>query len=466
MNLILLTAGTGGFFCGSCMRDNTLARALLAEGHEALLVPLYSPIKLDEPDASHGRIFFGGLNVFLQQKFALFRRTPQSVARPRRLDRLLDAPWLLRALTRLSGMTDPAALGELMLSMVRGEEGRQRTELDKLIAWLRIQERPDVVVLGNVLLLGLARALKSALGVPVLCTLQGEDYFLDGLADPWRQRVWEELKRRATDVDGFIAVSAYYGRQMQRRLDLPEAKVHVVWNGIDLSGFGEIDGTGTREPVVGYLARLCPEKGLFTLLMAIQILTERRTVPGLRLAVAGCTAPPDRPFARYVRNAFPALRDVVEWVDCPDRAAKIEFLQGLRLLSVPATYGESFGLYILESLACGVPVVQPNHGAFPEILEATGGGTMVDVEDRESVLKYYGDRLVPDRVKSLVFPAAQRTLVKAGALADALERALRAGEDYDRWRRQGREAVLQKFTAARMARDVLAVCARYTSEAT
>ena len=51
------------------------------------------------------------------------------------------------------------------------------------------------------------------------------------------------------------------------------------------------------------------------------------------------------------------------------------------MLSVPTTYREPKGLYVLEALANGVPVVQPRHGSFPELIEATGGGLLVSPDD-------------------------------------------------------------------------------------
>src|SRR5438105_4263237 len=113
MRIAYITAGAAGMFCGSCMRDNTLASALIAQGHDALLIPTYTPIRTDEADVSQTRVFFGGINVFLQQKFSLFRHTPWF------LDRLLDFPGLLRWVSRSAVKTRAEQLGELTLSMLK-----------------------------------------------------------------------------------------------------------------------------------------------------------------------------------------------------------------------------------------------------------------------------------------------------------------------------------------------------------
>src|SRR5206468_435458 len=130
MRIAYITAGAAGMFCGSCLHDNTLVSALIAQGHDALLVPTYTPIRTDETDVSRGPVFFGGVNVYLEQKVPLFRRTPWF------LDRLLNARWLLRWVSRFAAKTRAEELGELALSMLRGQHGFQRKEIDKLVYWL------------------------------------------------------------------------------------------------------------------------------------------------------------------------------------------------------------------------------------------------------------------------------------------------------------------------------------------
>src|SRR5947207_11201888 len=127
MRIVLLTPGTGSFYCGTCMRDNTLAQGLRKLGHDALLVPLYLPLALDEESAAEGApLFYGGVNVYLQQKSGFFRKSP------RWLDSLLDSPAAIGSAAKRAGMTDPSTLGDLTLSMLRGEEGKQKKELERL----------------------------------------------------------------------------------------------------------------------------------------------------------------------------------------------------------------------------------------------------------------------------------------------------------------------------------------------
>jgi glycosyltransferase involved in cell wall biosynthesis len=233
LRILQLTPGTGGFFCGTCIRDNALTVALRKQGHDALMVPLYLPPALDEASGAEGApLFYGGINVYLQQKSGLFRRTPRWV------DRLFDSPGALKGAAKRAGMTQAHQLGDLTVSMLKGEDGHQAKELDRLAEWLASDDgRPDVVILSNALLMGLARRIKKETGALVVCTLQGEDTFLDSLPDPDREMAWQTLAERAADVDAFIAVSRYHADLMTARANLPPGRVHVVYNGILLDGY-------------------------------------------------------------------------------------------------------------------------------------------------------------------------------------------------------------------------------------
>src|SRR3954447_18707444 len=124
MRITYITAGAAGMYCGSCMHHTTLAAPLPRLGHDVLLVPTYTPIRTDEEDVSQHRVFFGGINVYLQQKFGLFRHTPWF------LHRLLDVPRLLRWVSRFAVRTEAQALGALTVSMLKGDHGFQRKEVE------------------------------------------------------------------------------------------------------------------------------------------------------------------------------------------------------------------------------------------------------------------------------------------------------------------------------------------------
>lgn len=361
-------------YCGGCFRDNALVGALRQQGHEALMVPLYLPLTLDEADLSKGvPTFFGGINVYLEQKIPIFKSTPAW------LHRMLDAPWLLRLAARFGSRTRPEDVGDLTLSMVRGEEGRQARELDELITWLRQHEQPDIVCLSNALLLGLARRIRRDLRRPVACILSGEDTFLDALREPQRRQTWDTLRERAAEVDLFIAPSRYFGELMRERLGFPSDRLRIIGNGLNWDGYAP-SSRPLNPPVLGYFARMCEDKGLSLLAETYELIRQRGRVPQLRLHVGGGMGPSDQPLVRRIQRRFErrGLERDVEFFPNVDRAGKIDFFRRLTVFSAPALYGEAFGLYLIEAMAAGVPVVQPRHAAFPEIIAQTGGGLICE----------------------------------------------------------------------------------------
>ena len=256
MKIVQITPGAGGMYCGGCFRDNTLVKSLRDEGHEVLMVPLYLPLTLEDADqSSETPIFFGGINVFLDQTLGFFRKLPSSWTA------WLNRRSILKRISKYAAQTRPEDVGELTVSMLMGEDGRQRKELDQLIHWLKGQVQPDVVCLSNALLIGMAAELKSSLNCPVLCTLQGEDTFLDALPEPNRQEAWGVLKKRVTDIDAFIAPSRYFGELMQSRLGFHADRLCVVPNGIPVGGYRRCQ-LPDDPAVLGYFARMCEAKGL------------------------------------------------------------------------------------------------------------------------------------------------------------------------------------------------------------
>jgi glycosyltransferase involved in cell wall biosynthesis len=387
VRILSFTGGAGNMYCGSCLRDNALASALLARGHDVVLTPVYTPTRTDERNVSHRRVAFGGISVFLEQHSSLFRHTP------RILDRLWDAEWVIKMASSRQIKVDPQSLGEMTVSMLRGERGFQRKEIVKLLDWLKGEHPFDVINLPYTLLIGLAEPLRRALKASVCCTLQGEDLFLDGLGEPWRTRSLDLIRAGSEHVNLFLPVSRYYSDYMQGYLGIPREKMRLVPLGINLDGYAP-RGPRPRGPegqgpfTIGYFARVAPEKGLHVLADAYRRLRARPGVGESRLVAAGYLAPEHR---AYVDGILADLRkwglaDQFEYRGELDRGQKIEYLQSLDVLSVPATYEEPKGLFLLEAMANGVPVVQPRRGAFPEVVETTGGGLIVDAENPEAMV--------------------------------------------------------------------------------
>jgi glycosyltransferase involved in cell wall biosynthesis len=381
--IVYLTAGAANMLCGSCLHDNTLVRALIRRGIDAQLVPTYTPIRTDEENVSSDRVFFGGLNVFLAQSIPGFRFLPSFATR------LLDQPWLIRLATRRASAISAKTLGSLTVSMLRGTDGFQRREVEQLCDWLAESVKPSLVNFSNILIAGCLPALKRKLNVPVLVTLQGDDIFLEGLTEPYKSQSLSEIRRLVDLIDGFIVNSRYYASYMSDLLGIPAEKIHIVPLGVDVSGFPPPTGsavanasaTSSQASNIGFLARLAPEKGLHVLIDAFIELRRRPT--NARLHIAGWLGAAHQAYVEEQRAKLAAakLESEVHWAGELTRNEKIEFLRGLDLFSVPTTYREPKGLFVLEAMAAGIPVVQPNHGAFPEIIAATGGGRLVPPVD-------------------------------------------------------------------------------------
>jgi glycosyltransferase involved in cell wall biosynthesis len=425
MRFVHLSPGAGdNFYCENCLRDAAVVLALRRIGHDASCLPLYLPLMVEDALDAEARkeVFFGGVNVYLQQKSALFRRTPRWV------DRIFDSRRLLRWAGRKAGMTRASDVGETMLSMLRGEHGRQVKELERLVAFLAEHERPDIVSLSNALLVGLVRRIKEALGVPVVCSLQDEEGYVEALGEPYRSQAWRLLRERASDVDAFIAPSVFYRDAMRSRLGLPAERFSVIANAIDAEGVVPAASPPSR-PAVGFLSQMCAGKGLDTLAEAFCLLKRSGRFEDLTLRVFGGMTEADVGFVREIRRRFEAERVAgdVEFHSHFDPAGKNAFLQSCSVVSVPTRRGEAFGLFVLETLACGVPVVLPDHGAFGELVRATGGGTLCKPNDPADLAE------------------------KLGQLLGDPARAAELG-------RTGRQAVIERFSSRRMAEEVARLC--------
>ncbi|XZE53056.1 glycosyltransferase family 4 protein [Planctomycetaceae bacterium SH139] len=406
MRIAYLTAGAAGMYCGSCMHDNALARELSRHDAECLLLPVYTPIRTDEPDVSRGgQVFFGGINVYLQQKWPLLGKLPGPLLR------LLDAPWLLRLATKRAGGTQASLLGDLTVSMLQGLQGHQASEVKRLVAWLRDEFRPDVIVLTNLLIGGCIPAIREVLDTKIVVWLQGDDIFLDYLPEAYRGPATELMGALAAQTDACLVNSQFYADKMGNRLGIHPDKLHVVPLAIDTNTFAAeaVDqeprsgdstaldaalasviedhlpagGRNGKPLKLGYFARIAPEKGFHNLVDAFIEVSSRLGSGRLQLHYGGWLGDQHRDYLHTQQKRLDAagLAAAHFHHGSPERDAKIALLRSFDLFSVPTDYEECKGLYVLESLAAGVPVIQPQHGAFPELLASTGGGLLYPAND-------------------------------------------------------------------------------------
>lgn len=368
-HVAILTAGGAGMFCGSCLHDNTWARVLHASGYEVSLIPAYTPIRVDEENLSSSRVYFGGINVYLNSRWAWWRNLPQY------LKRGLDRPGVIRALTRWGLSTEAKELGEITVAMLQGLEGPNRDAIEDLANHLA-HLKPNVILFTNALLAGALRGIRAVCPANIWCILQGDDIFLEGLAEPYKFQVLHKVRELAEEFDGFVVQSRYYRDFMSDYLQISREKFHYIPLTIDCAKHdGRPKSALSDPPVIGYFARICEEKGLHQLVEACVLLRQR--MPRFRLLAGGYLGADRRSYFNSVVRLAKPLGSDFEYIGSPDtHAEKVAFFKRLDVFSVPTVYREPKGLTVLEALANGVPVVQPAHGAFPELMESTGGGVL------------------------------------------------------------------------------------------
>ncbi|MFO7908275.1 MAG: glycosyltransferase [Pirellulaceae bacterium] len=376
MTIAIITAGGAGMFCGSCMQDNTLARALQLAGENVVLVPAYTPLRVDEENVSMNRVFLGGLNVFLDSSLPGWKRLPPWMTS------WLNHPAALRWLGRFGGNPDASKLGGLTLDMLKGTVGPQQREVHELVSYLCEELRPDVILFSNSLLSGVISELRPRFSGRILCLLQGDDIFLEAISTRWRPSVLRQLRCNCQSFDGFLTHSVYYRDFMAEYLELPRSKIQEIPLTIDATAVApppeprRCSGSQSERFRVGYFARICPEKGVQNLLRAAsQLLPE---FPAVDVAMAGYVPPRHkRWFHRQLRNAQATAPHRIHWLGSPDsRAEKLHIIHGFDLLCVPTEYHEPKGLFVLEAGLVGVPALLPRHGVFPELVEKLRHGTL------------------------------------------------------------------------------------------
>ena len=419
LRIAYITAGAAGTICGNCLQDNAVAAALKRSGHDVVLLPAYTPVLTDEHDVSDGRVVFGGVNLYLQGRYALFRASGM-------LDRFLDHPRVLRWVSKFAVDTRPAKLGQMTRDMFLGESGPYRREMRKLIELLR-EIRPDIVHLTNSMLASMSGPIRRELEVPVVCSIQGEADFLAGLPEPFRESCYDLLRGHAVHVDTFVAPCADQVAAMAPVLGEESGRMETILPAISLDAVRERRRSTDDRFVIGFLARLTPQKGLHLLADAVERLRSKHPERTIELRVAGWRNSETAGFVEDLAREYG-----FEDHGYVSRSGKFEFLAGINAFSVPTTYRASKGLYVLEALGAGVPVIQPRIGVFPELIQASGGGLTCEPDDSADLAAKL-ELLMLDR-----------------------DRAARLGA-------QGQQQVRERFHSDRMAAEALALYSRFVS---
>lgn len=428
MKIVYIATGAANMFCGSCMHDNALAAGMKTAGEDVTMFPLYTPMRLDEENVGERKIFFGGIKAYLLQKY------PHPFLGRDLLLRIAGAQAFLRLMPRfdIGSAVDPVANAEMTVSMLKGESGNQRELLDEFVGWVKTHYQPDIIHITNALMIGVARQFKRSLQVPITCGLHGEDIFLEGLPQPYQNEALKLIRERAQDVDRFLAISGYYGDMFSKWVGLDASKIDVVWPGIALDDYRNLTPDSSPRPLtIGFFARFVPEKGLHLLVDAFLRLARSGEFPNLQLLAGGYVSRAYKTYLDGIRKTIRdnRLEDRVKLLGTLERDEKLNFFRQIDVFSVPAPYREPKGISILEALAAGVPVVQPEHGAYPEWVNATQGGILHRPHD-------------------------------SADLAEKLAILLRDAELRRQLGQQGRQGIFENFSSEKMTSAALEVMRR------
>jgi len=396
MKVIFLTPGTGSFYCGNCLRDANLAKGLSELGHDVSIIPLYLPIVSElSKEFEEEALSMGGVNVYLQEQFSLFRYSPKW------LDNLFDSKTVVGLAAYKAGMTEAKDLGRLSVSMLQGVRGRQRKEIKKLIDRLKNGTKPDVIFLSNALLLGLAEPLKKNLGSKIILTLQGATGFVDSLDEKSQKEVKILMRQCCSFVDEMIAVSHFYKDKVIKNFSFEASTISVVHNGIVFEKISEKIKSDKANFTLGFLSRLCPAKGALELAQVFVQLLKKEFSYDLKLVLAGSFVKGDQVYLDEIKQLLIEHNCInrCQFLLNINEEAKKQFLSKIDVLSVPVQYDDSFGLYALEAWSAGVPVVLPDVGAFPELIELSEGGLLFDANNQESLADCLAD-LIQDSTKA------------------------------------------------------------------
>ena len=398
MQIIHIVPGSGGsFYCGNCLRDSKYIRGLKDAGIDVIKVPMYLPLFADEHDLDDVPIFYGAISLYLKHTFPFLKRAPAW------LDKILNSGPALKFAALMAGSTNPKGLEDMTISMLLGEMGDQKKELDHLVDWIAEHCEADVIHLSNALLIGLAKRFKEKLDVIVVCTLQDENTWVDAMDENFKIKTWETMKERAHDVDAFFAVSNFFAKEMQPILDLPNEKLITHHIMIDAKDYTYINSS-ERPLHIGYLSRMCESNGLGLLVDAFILLKKDAKWKDVKLILTGGSTGDDNQFNKKIKKKISkaGLQEHVEYHKDFEEEGRLEFLTKISMLSVPVLEGEAFGLYLLEAMASGIPVVQPALGANPEIIEKAGGGIIYQPNKPEEMAAALIDLLDnPEKLSSL-----------------------------------------------------------------
>jgi len=391
MKVSYLVTGSGdSFYCGNCHRDRLYISSVRKTGQVDMKgISLYlPPIGRDFGDEIESPVFFGAVSTFLRERVKLFEHMPGF------MDRILDAPPLLKLAAHKAGTTRVEGFEETTINMIKGTGAGTSRELSRLASYLSEGGKPDIIHACNALIMGLAIQLKKKLSCRLVCSLQNEDEWVDEMAEPYRSEAWRLIREGSEQVDMFISPSNYFKELVINRTGISGDKIKVVLSGLEDDPFIK-PGKQNPEPAIGYYSRLSYQNGLDKLIDAYILVRESNSIPSLQLHLCGGYTADNRSF---VKEQLKKLKqtgydDRVKIYPSFSGKSKQEFFSSIDLMSVPVRKYDAYGLYLLSAFEAGVPVIQPATGAFPEIIKAGGGGLVYSPDNVEKLAAIIGETM-------------------------------------------------------------------------
>lgn len=412
MKILFIVPGSGDpFYCGNCFRDNLQANALRKAGHEVVIMPLYLPLK-DESFLGDTPLFFPAVSLFVARKY--FKRKPM----PRWMEKLLNADWSLNMAAAFSGATSSEGLEDMTLSMINGDDRVFHKYVGAMVEWIKRQEKPDIIHLSSSLIIGIAKVIKQEMDIPVACSLQDEEVWIDALGE-YAGEAWKSIWDNVSCVDCFFTSSRFYRQSVMQRTARIK-NIEVVYAGVN--GAKYFSDQYPAHPTVGFFYRMNRLNGLHILAEAFVKLKREARIPGLRLRVGGGYSDADRRFLKEVHKILAPYKSCVDWIDKYSLSEHADFYRKTSVICVPVTFDEAIGLYVCEAFAAGRPVVEPATGSFPEIV-ANGG------------------ILYPENSSDALAEALAKILTNGGLREECCRNALRLAQE-----RYSYEVVAKRFS--------------------
>jgi glycosyltransferase involved in cell wall biosynthesis len=363
MRILFIVPGSGdSFYCGNCFRDNLQANALRKAGHDVIIMPLYLPFKYPSFKADTP-LFFPATTFYAAQKFFTNRTMP------RWIERILGSGLMLNIAATFSGTTSASGLEDITLSMIHGDDAVFRHQVNVLTGWIEKMETPDIIHLSSTLVIGIAKAIKQRMEIPIVCSLQDEEVWIDSLDKNYPENAWDGIVHNLKYIDKFVTTSEFYKNMVSSRL--PQiTDVNVIYPGVNTAKYASTEYPET--PVIGFFYRMNEINGLGLLAEAFVKLKKRDTIKGLKLEIAGGYSSEDKRFVKKVRKILsPYINDVtIHHSYNPEEHA--DFYRRISLICNPLTFDEGVGLYLCEAFAAGRPAVEPATGSFKEIVDNAG----------------------------------------------------------------------------------------------